>query len=324
MGGWGEELPDLIFLVINSGILTHDLVGLAKSSLWIKKILEIPWIPSSTKEGGPEAIQKSMDEIFLQINQTSDPDKIYHHLCASFNDIIPSLASAFGSLVSVFIPDDMGIARFSITNAVALAGTVAGDQAYNFIKTVYTHIPLHQREVLEDPKKLKAFLVHILSYVTNLFPTKKEGFFTKLKKNAERLTIGEAAELGSILTNPLTIPAAAIAQAANLTASFGTTGQMVIDLIDKLVIPNIDRFVALTQKILPLTFAAVYLLSKCYGSSLEKAAAEEKAGKTGGKSKIMSVPEILSLLSNPKIMADLEKELKNPEVAASISKSLHS
>ena len=50
---------------------------------------------------------------------------------------------------------------------------------------------------------------------------------------------------------------------ANFAASFGITGQMVVDFVNKLIIPNIEKFLLLVQKVLPLGFATALILEKC-------------------------------------------------------------
>ena len=268
----GDEVPDIIFLILDSSLLSANITSVIRSgSAWSQCIYNIPWPnnPQVSTLRGPAFVQDQMSIIFKEIDAQPNARAIYSQLCASYSNILDSLAAAFGSIVSVFIPDSLGIPRVVVETTIRGAVNFTGQLPFDTLAWIYDHIPASGKEYLEDPEKLKEFLLGILSFITDLFPQRSDTFWTKAKKNVKRIGLGTAASIGPlVLTGGIAALPLLGAQTANILASTGITGQVIVDLIEKYAVPHVDSYVEIIQKVLPLTFATLLLLQHCKAGSI--------------------------------------------------------
>jgi Rieske Fe-S protein len=275
VGGWGDTIPDIIFLVVDASVLAGSLAQMVKvGGPWAKRIYDIDWTPE-----GPDGIRKDMNKILAEIEAQPDAVEIYSKICGAYKDILNTLAAVFASTLAVFIPDDAGLTRLAVENAITVLAPYLGKAPFEVLKWAYNLVPDKLTVYLHDPEKMKELLMSIFSLVMDLFPRKDDKFWTKAKKNVKRIALGGAVAgyaygitLGSsiilgpvgVLTATLTGPFAISGfQGANIALSFGVTGEMVVQLFEKYVVPHVDFYAALIQKVMPLTFATVLLIERC-------------------------------------------------------------
>ena len=264
MGAAGDTIPDIIFLMLDTSFLTANIRQLAYIGKdvypYVKYMMAIPW------EGDPEKVRVHMEQMFIAIDNDPNAKEIYGHLCLSFSQILDTLAAVVGSAITTFIPDDAGVTRFAIETVIADGRVVAGRSPYDFLKWGYSKIPEKGRALLGDKEKFVDFFLHIIAYVRNLMPNKKDSFWTKVKKNLKRigmstlLTYGLFLVPGGIL---LFGPVMSAQLVGNVMISFGLSDKVVSDLFDNHIIPYVPKYVYLIQRSIMLSFATLILLQHC-------------------------------------------------------------
>jgi hypothetical protein len=268
LGAGGDTIPDIIFLIMDVSFLVSNIASIIKLgsdiSQWIVMIFsDKPGYNRWT--GKPEDVKTFMEtKIFPSIEQNPQATAIYSKLCAEFIGIIDNIAAAFGSLISTFIPDDAGIARFAIESVIMTMASYSGP--YDFLAKAYNKIPAGGREILGDEQKLKEFILNIIGYMRNLFPAKGDTFSKTMKKNFKRYAWSYLIFIVvSILPGGILIsgPLFSTLTVGNVLTSTNLTGQSVINIIDKHILPNIDTYVQLIRVILSVTFAISVLVEKC-------------------------------------------------------------
>jgi len=173
-----------------------------------------------------------------------------------------TLAAVFASLIAVFIPSDAGVARLVIENVISTGASYAGKAPYEFLAYIFTSLSQKAQDVVNDKKKLKEFLVGIMSFIKEVVPTTDESRWSLLKKKIKRgLSLGLLPIIpGGIFVAPI---AATKAVKASVLETKQYTGAKVVNTINEYIEPNIESFVDLAHQTFVLVFAVTTLIKEC-------------------------------------------------------------
>ena len=257
LGAGGDTIPDIIFLIADTNILASHLNSLYETgSNTLKLISKNKW------EGDPEKVKSEMIVIFDSIDMNPNAKAIYKDLCESYKKILDDMAAMISSLIAALIPDDAGIGRTMIEQIILTSFQQASKHPYNSMTVIFNKLPPASRNLLVNKSNLKNFLLQVINYVTNLFPSKDKTWKENLKANIKRHGFTYLITIfipGSIfLTGPLLM-----VNVANTVASSGIMGDQIIHFIENEVKPNIDNYVELIYRMIPLMFAMLLLVEKC-------------------------------------------------------------
>lgn len=262
-GAGGDTIPDVLFTIVDAGVLAGRIgsvlnltrgQGIARQ--YVETVYNLKW------DGDPALVKSQMDQLFSIIDRREGAEeaaKVYAVLCEKYLNILDSFAALLGSLVSTMIPDDAGAARLFIETLLTGGLKKGGTAPFTTMSKVFSKIPPAGREILSTPDNFKEWLVRVVYYAQDQLPNPDDPFWKRAWKHVKR---GGAQHLllPLIPGGALIMPAASV---ANLVVENPQVALQVRQLIDEKVVPNLDTYVALVMRALPMAFAVTILLEKC-------------------------------------------------------------
>jgi len=266
-GAGGDTIPDTFFLVIDTVFLVANISSILILTVeeeiahkYIHEIYYIKW------EGDPYKVQMVMNNIFKEIDKVPTAMNIYRFVCQKYLAVLDSFAAAFGSLISTLIPDDAGSSRIVVELIISEGARYLGRGPFEALVWIFNSIPSNLQKVLKNEQNLKEFIMTLISFFRNVLPTKDDTFWGKVKKNVKRFAGVQGAILVGLVVpgiGPLLFPIIPAIQTANLLASTGLTGEMVIEFIDGKIVPHVDAYAKFMMTVIPLVYAVTLVFDHC-------------------------------------------------------------
>ena len=261
-GAAGDTIPDVLFTVADAAILANNIRNVVQLSSdeqfakpYVDAIYNLQWT------GNPEDVKTQMQELFATIDAEGGEasTKVYQVVCEKYLSVLDSFAALFGSLVSTMIPDDAGAARLVIETALTEGVGAAGKKPFETMTGVYNRIPENAREILRTPENLRAFLDAVVAYLRDLLPQPDEKFWKRAWKHVKRGGLQHLI-LPLIPGGMAVMP---IVSVANVAVEHQAVAKEVNQWITDRIVPNLDTYVALMMRVLPMAFGVTLVLQKC-------------------------------------------------------------
>lgn len=256
-GGGADTITDLIFTVADTALFVKSIAdvflsaGAAKE--WVKRIYDIPW------GNDPANVKVKMDAILTEIEADKNAVAIKENLCRVFSNIIDKVAALFGSLISLAIPDDGGITRLLIESIISQGKSYAGRGPFEALAWIYNKLPQTVRDVFKNKESIESLLMAMVAHLKDLLPNKNDSVFRRAVKHLKRSGL-QALILPIIPGGILLMP---IASTANVVIEFGGLANSVGVWVDQRISPNMKPFALLMSHVLPLSFAATVVFTRC-------------------------------------------------------------
>jgi len=274
LGASGNTITDLLFSVIDVGLLINSIASVIKAagpaSKYLTMIYDIPWT------GDPNSIRDEMSNILQMVEDDPDAAVVKEKMCDAFTTIIQNVAAFFGSLISAFIPDSFGIPRVLIEGIIARGKSYAGKGPYEALVYIYSKLPKAARDSLKDKESIQKLITAIVSALKGTLPDPNDPFFTRFKKHISRSAIQHLGNSSFVLSTlyaysfftvvPLVpggllfMPALSTANVLLENKDFAAAAG---NLIERRVVPNIPLYALTATRVLTLSFAAPLVFSRC-------------------------------------------------------------
>lgn len=263
LGQGGDAIPDFIFLGMDTLFLMENLKFLLDAGIvlpYMEKLYNIEWT------GNTDKLKEDTLVVLNSVKNNSDSKKIYGEMCYRYISILDSLGAVFGSSITLFIPDDMGVTRVAIESIIINGWKILGRNPFLLLSKIYNFLPQQGRDILSNKEKLVEFISILVGIVKNMFPSNKDTFLKTVKKNVKRYLVINAAYVllllvpfGMFIAGPVLTTATIL----SILATTPLTGELIIKLIDMYIVPYIDLYADVILKSIGLTFIAMIVLQNC-------------------------------------------------------------
>lgn len=245
-GAAGDTIPDLIFVLMDVGILSANINKFTKGTKltqqYIDDLMKIKWT------GNPDDIKDKVQNIVDDIIEDPNGLEVMNKLCFKFEDVTDSLAAIVASLLAVFIPSDAGFTRLAVEEIISRSIRSGSANSFETLKGVYKTIPKKGRDTLDSKVKLKKLLNDILKYYKKVAIAKDETWGEWATNTKNSLFIPGGLWLRTVQQTP-----------AGRLLDYSGKFESIIDNTGS----NIPLFVNLIHTALVLVFAASVMLQNC-------------------------------------------------------------
>lgn len=262
-GAAGDTIPDLIFLLMDTGILSANInkfaKGTAVTTKYLNRIMKIKW------DGNPENILFDMQPILEDIRMDPNSEEIMDELCGKFVDLVDSIAAIVGSLLATFIPSDAGITRLTVEETISQTIKSGSANSFQGLSNIYNTIPKNGKDTLKDTKKMEKLLYDVIEYIRSVIPGDEKNLKDWFSKKGRALFVPGGLFLNIVAESPG-------GRILGLNKQFN-------NIIDNQLIPNVPTFVKLIHKALVLMFASALVLQECNNRDIKQSNRKKKSPK---------------------------------------------
>ena len=282
-GGGGDVIVSAMSAVIDSANFLNSLTTTLNEintfmgssyQQYIKELLDIRF------ENGPEGVRESTKELLKKMADNGDLELI-QPISEVFNDIYSSLCTVFSDWIATFIPDG-GLIIGQMLSAVI--NTPSTTTYFSLLK-MYNLLPSVAQETLQSSAKLKQFFVNILKYLRfaltgeggfvkekrsnkeilndpNLTDEEKHNIIDEKKREIEKEKEEKKKAKSSFAYRMFTVlkPDFGVLQ---LTGVDKLLYNHILNMVEKVYNPAIDKAVEVVKIIFPLLFA-ILVINECY------------------------------------------------------------
>jgi len=254
----GEEVVSLTFAGVDALLVSSWLSWFLKSlnddapgTNVVKEVVALDFA------GGPEAVLERVDTIC----EAMTPEDV-EHITSMAMVLKRRLAVVVGDIVSLMVPNDVGITGTVITELLIRMQPKDAEDMLRRLMDLYGLIPASNRTVLENREQLHELLESSTGRLRDaIMEEYDQPSGQKLKHAATR-----SAKLTAAMLIPPLGPVMATMNMANLvgsTATFTNTGRDSCSQVFSTLEQNMPLIVATIQRSLGMSFGVLVLLARC-------------------------------------------------------------
>lgn len=282
LGAGGDTVVEVLALMLDAGVYLGELAMIfttdtngATISETLRDIYAITFI------GGVNGVRDSM--MAIRARAGAGASEIFTRLRDIFRRVIDWMLGLFGRVLSALIPDDASVVGWILSESLIAAIGYSAKNVFWLLNSAYNNaVPDAVHAILQYPERMRDTIVTVLELIRKYVNSSSDDSWAAWamkhvgRHGAVMAATGAIAVVGAIVLPVVLIPMAAILAIGgtilNVALSAGI-GRAQLDAILRALytvefnVPGVgpmtavDSLVALVQKSIPLTFAAMFVLS---------------------------------------------------------------
>ena len=279
-GFGGDTIVEVLALALEAGAYVGELAMIfledtSDFSATMSKIWAIDF------KGGVDGVKSAMTQIY-----ESAGDSVLAMLAyvkGIFKSTIDWLLGLFGRVLSAIIPDDAGVVGWILSESMIGAIRIASNNLFWIFNSAYNHaVPDAVHVILQNPERMKDAIINVIKMINDYLVGNDDDSWAKKamqyagRQTAVSVVTGTTIMLGMSVLPIVFIPLAAVIAISgsimNVAATAGIGTAQMRDILTALytrefTVPGVgmmtavDALVMLIDKVIPLTFAGMFILS---------------------------------------------------------------